>query len=53
MTERVEHEVATDDVSALPGKRGLTALEFQGLAQMPPSVKWFANLDTPRTRRAY
>lgn len=35
------------------GKRRLTAAEFQGLAEVPAAAEWFANLDNPRTRRAY
>jgi integrase/recombinase XerD len=27
--------------------------EFQDLGEMPPELEWFANLDNPRTRRAY
>ncbi len=34
-------------------QRRLTAVEFQTLAQVPAAVEWFANLDNPRTRRAY
>ena len=34
------------------GKR-LSRAEFQGLGKVPPEVEWFANLDNPRTRRAY
>ena len=33
--------------------RALTAPEFQGLAEMPAELEWFANIDNPRTRRAY
>ncbi|AAY39676.1 Phage integrase:Phage integrase, N-terminal SAM-like protein [Pseudomonas syringae pv. syringae B728a] len=33
--------------------RRLTAVEFQQLARVPSAVEWFANLDNPRTRRAY
>src|SRR3954467_15602840 len=33
--------------------RPLSRAEFQGLGDMPPEVEWFANLDNPRTRRAY
>lgn len=33
--------------------RRLTAPEFQRLAAVPAAAEWFANLDTPRTRRAY
>lgn len=31
----------------------LTALQFQQLAEVPPAIAWFANIDNPRTRRAY
>src|SRR4051812_22327015 len=34
------------------GKR-LSRAKFQGLSDMPPELEWFANLDNPRTRRAY
>ena len=34
------------------GKR-LSRAEFQCLGEMPPELEWFANLDNPRTRRAY
>jgi site-specific recombinase XerD len=34
-------------------RRGLTAAEFQGLSAMPLEAEWFANIDNPRTRRAY
>ena len=34
------------------GKR-LNRAEFQGLGEMPPEREWCANLDNPRTRRAY
>jgi integrase/recombinase XerD len=37
-----------------PISRGLlTRKEFQDLADVPPEVEWFANIDNPRTRRAY
>lgn len=35
------------------GERRLTAAEFQGLAEVPAAAEWFANLDNPRTQRAY
>lgn len=35
------------------GERLLTAARFQQLAKVPPEVEWFANIDNPRTRRAY
>ena len=38
---------------ALHPVRALTAPEFQRLADVPPEAQWFANLDSPQTRRAY
>lgn len=35
------------------GERRLSAFEFQQLASVPAAVEWFANIDNPRTRRAY
>jgi integrase/recombinase XerD len=40
-------------VSTEPGSRLLTKAEFQGLAQVPPEIEWFANIQNERTRRAY
>lgn len=34
-------------------ERLLTNAEFQGLAEVPPEIEWFANITNPRTRRAY
>jgi len=31
----------------------LNALDFQQLADVPPALTWFANIDNPQTRRAY
>jgi hypothetical protein len=49
----------TDD-TAEPGsiavsgaERRLSRAEVQGLSDVPPELEWFANLDNPRTRRAY
>jgi site-specific recombinase XerD len=36
-----------------PGRRALTAAEFHGLSAVPLEAEWFANIDNPRTRRAY
>jgi len=33
--------------------RILTAREFQGLAQVPPEIEWFNNIQNPRTKQAY
>ncbi|WP_137808435.1 tyrosine-type recombinase/integrase [Pseudomonas sp. G(2018)] len=35
------------------GERRLSAAEFQQLATVPAAAEWFANIDNPRTRRAY
>ncbi|MDE2387551.1 MAG: tyrosine-type recombinase/integrase [Betaproteobacteria bacterium] len=37
----------------ITSNRALTAKEFQGLADVPPEVEWFANLGNKATRRAY
>jgi site-specific recombinase XerD len=34
-------------------RRNLTATEFQGLADVPPELEWFANITNEQTRRAY
>jgi integrase/recombinase XerD len=34
-------------------ERFLTAAEFQSLADVPPEVEWFANIQNANTRRAY
>jgi hypothetical protein len=42
--------------SALPtpiGRGLLTRKEFHQLAEVPPELEWFANIDNARTRRAY
>jgi len=33
--------------------RRLTVADFQHLADTPPEVEWFANLDNDATRRAH
>jgi integrase/recombinase XerD len=40
-------------IPTLAGDRRLTAVRFQGLADVPPELEWFANLGNPATRRAY
>ncbi|MBK1724149.1 tyrosine-type recombinase/integrase [Thiocystis violacea] len=44
--------ISASDSEGLP-VRILTAAEFQGLAEVPPELEWFANIDNPKTRRAY
>ena len=52
-------EPFSDDKNNLPVVRKdpsssiLSAREYHELAQVPPEVEWFANIDNPRTRRAY
>lgn len=43
----------TEIIPTAPAGRRLTDEQFQGLADVPPEVEWFANLDNARTRRAY
>ena len=33
--------------------RALTAAQFQGLAEVPPELEWFANIANEKTRQAY
>ena len=44
-----------DQTPVKPAAAGrlLTREEFQRLAEVPPAVEWFANIDNPNTRRAY
>jgi integrase/recombinase XerD len=37
----------------IPASRALTAAQFQGLADVPPELEWFANIRNDQTRRAY
>jgi site-specific recombinase XerD len=47
-------EIVTKNVVPKAAKGGLlTRKEFQTLADVPPEVEWFANINNPRTRRAY
>ena len=34
-------------------ERALTAAQFQGLAEIPPELEWFANLKSAKTRQEY
>jgi integrase/recombinase XerD len=36
-----------------PAVSGLTTIDFHQLADVPPALTWFANIDNPQTRRAY
>jgi integrase/recombinase XerD len=45
--------VKTLPVAPSSTPRLLTAAAFQGLADVPPELEWFANLGTAATRRAY
>jgi site-specific recombinase XerD len=46
-------EKAHDLVPTPASSRTLTAPEFHQLTQVPPATEWFANIDSPNTRRAY
>jgi integrase/recombinase XerD len=41
------------DVIAVPAGATLTVAQFHQLADVPPALTWFANIDNPQTRRAY
>lgn len=41
------------ELPALAPSRKLTAAQFQGLADVPAELEWFANLPQGQTRRAY
>jgi site-specific recombinase XerD len=51
MMTDLPHKPASD--LQVAGDRRLTAVGFQQLAAVPAAVEWFANIDNPRTRRAY
>ena len=53
MSQTDENTTMAVQTGAPATSRALTAPEFQGLAAMPAEMEWFANLDNPRTRRAY
>ena len=38
---------------AVMQERALTAAQLHQLADVPPALTWFANIDNPQTRRAY
>jgi hypothetical protein len=40
-------------VSLPPASRLLGAADFRRLAEVPAEIEWFANIENPRTRRAY
>lgn len=43
----------TSLLPALPAKASLTEAQFHQLAEVPPTLTWFANIDNPQTKRAY
>jgi integrase/recombinase XerD len=52
MTDRIISNIASEN-GIIQSDRRLTAVEFQGLTDVPPEIEWFANIDNPNTRRAY
>lgn len=46
-------EVTDVIIAPVSENRMLTAAEFQGLANMPPELEWFASIESKHTRRAY
>ena len=53
-TDRPNHD-PTDQLPTpiILDDRRLTAAEFQGLADVPPEIEWFANITNAGTRRIY
>jgi site-specific recombinase XerD len=47
------HSPQSIDVLLPIGERRLSTVEFQQLVSVPATVEWFANISSPRTRRAY
>ena len=43
----------TSSLPVLPAKASLTEAQFHQLAEVPPALTWFANIDNPQTKRAY
>jgi integrase/recombinase XerD len=43
----------TSSLPVLPTRISLTEARFHQLAEVPPALTWFANIDNPQTRRAY
>ena len=43
----------SDELVPVAAERSLTAARFQGLAEVPSELEWFANIDNKSTRRAY
>lgn len=43
----------TESALIAPQDNILTAEAFRHLANVPPELEWFANIENPRTRRAY
>ena len=31
----------------------MTSTQYHQLSEVPPAIEWFANIDNPKTRRAY
>lgn len=46
-----ESQLMNDLVTKTP--KALTAEQFQGLSDIPPELEWFANINNPKTKRAY
>ncbi len=43
----------TTDLIAVLTPGALTTTDFHQLAEVPPAIAWFADIDNPQTRRAY
>jgi integrase/recombinase XerD len=53
MNDLIKHTASSVASALAPGRISLSAAEFQGLAEMPPELEWFASIESKHTRRAY
>ena len=53
MTEKALEVVDGEVMTTEEGGALLTRAEFHQLAEVPPAVEWFADIDNPNTRAAY
>jgi site-specific recombinase XerD len=53
MSEELSAPANSSSPATAPAISILTAAQFRQLAEVPPEIEWFANIDNSQTRRAY
>ena len=53
MSEELSTPANSSSPATAPAISILTAAQFRQLAEIPPEIEWFANIDNSQTRRAY